>query len=121
MAEVIRFGIVGTGMGFDRARKASKTPGAQLVAVCTLDEERGSKAADEMGCELIRDYEAMLARPDIDAVGVYTPSGRHCDFAIQALQAGKHAFTTKPMDIRVEKCDAAIRAAKEAGKVLAVD
>jgi predicted dehydrogenase len=121
MAEVVRFGIVGTGMGFDRARKAANTPGAQLVAVCTLDEERGQRAASEMGCEFLRDYAALLARPDIDAIGVYTPSGRHCDFAIQALQAGKHAFTTKPMDIRVEKCDAAMRTAKEAGKVLAVD
>jgi predicted dehydrogenase len=121
MAEVVRFGIVGTGMGYDRARKAARTEGARLVAVCTLDEERGRKAAAELDCEFIPDYEAMLAREEIDAIGVYTPSGRHCDFAIQALQAGKHAFTTKPMDIRVEKCDAAILAAKAAGKVLAVD
>jgi predicted dehydrogenase len=108
-------------MGYDRARKAAGTAGAKLVAICTKDEERGQKAAAELGCALIRDIDELLGRPDIDAIGVFTPSGWHCDFAIRVLQAGKHAFTTKPMDIRVEKCDAAIRAAKEAGKVLAVD
>lgn len=121
MPEVVRFGIVGTGMGYDRARKAANTPGAALVAVCSLDEARGRKAAEEFNCEFIPRYEEMLAREDIDAIGVFTPSGWHCDFAIQAMKAGKHAFTTKPMDIRVEKCDEAIRVAKETGKVLAVD
>jgi predicted dehydrogenase len=117
----IRFAIVGTGMGYDRARKAANTPGARLVAVCSLDEQRGRKAAEEFGCEYVPDYDALLARADIDAVGVMAPSGWHCDFAIRALKAGKHAFTTKPMDIHVGKCDEAIRAAREAGKVLAVD
>ncbi|HZP81384.1 MAG TPA: Gfo/Idh/MocA family oxidoreductase, partial [Chthonomonadaceae bacterium] len=121
MAEVVRFAIVGSGMGYDRARKAASTPGAQLVAICTLDPERGRRAAEELGCELMDDYAALLAREDIDVVGILTPSGWHCDFAIQALKAGKHVFTTKPMDIRLEKCDAAIRAAQEAGKVFAVD
>lgn len=121
MAEVVRFAIIGSGMGYDRARKAANTPGAQLVAVCTLDPERGQRAVQELGCELTDDYAALLAREDIDAVGILTPSGWHCDFAIQALKAGKHVFTTKPMDIRLEKCDAAIRAAQEAGKVFAVD
>ena len=63
----------------------------------------------------------MIARDDVDAVGIYTSSGTHCDYAIEAIAAGKHAFVTKPMDILVEKCDAAIRAAKDASKVLAVD
>ncbi len=121
MAEDVRFAIVGTGMGYDRARKAAATPGAKLVAVCTLDPERGQRAAEELHCDLMTDYAALLARDDVDAVGILVPSGLHCDFAIQALQAGKHVFVTKPMDIRVEKCDAATRAAQETGKVFAVD
>ncbi len=74
MAEVVRFAIVGTGMGYDRARKAANTPGAQLAAVCTLDPERGKRAAEELGCDLVTDYDSMLARDDIDAVGILTPA-----------------------------------------------
>ncbi|MDH7570808.1 MAG: Gfo/Idh/MocA family oxidoreductase, partial [Armatimonadota bacterium] len=121
MADVVRFGIVGTGMGYNRAQKAANTPGATLAAVCSLDEVRGRKAAAEFGCDYVREYDDLLARPDIDVVGVLTPSGWHCDFAIRAMKAGKHVFTTKPMDTRLEKCDEAIRVARETGKVLAVD
>ncbi len=71
MADVVRIGIVGTGKGYGRARQAASTAGAQLVAVCTLDEERGRRAASELGCEFIRDYEEMLGRADIDAIGVF--------------------------------------------------
>jgi predicted dehydrogenase len=63
----------------------------------------------------------MLDRRDIDVIGVLTSSGTHCEYAVQALQAGKHAFTTKPMDIRLEKVDAAIAASERTGKILAVD
>jgi predicted dehydrogenase len=121
MADDVRFGIVGLGMGRDRADKAVRTPGARLVAVCDILEERGAKAAAELECDWIVDYDELLARDDIDAIGVFTPSGMHCDFALRALQAGKHAFTTKPMDLSVAKCDAAIAEADRRGLVLAVD
>ncbi|NLC59054.1 MAG: Gfo/Idh/MocA family oxidoreductase [Armatimonadetes bacterium] len=121
MANRVRFAIVGTGMGSDRARKAANTPGAELVAVCSLDVAGGQRLATELGCDFVADYDTLLAREDVDVVGVMTPSGWHCDFAIRALRAGKHAFTTKPMDLRLEKCDEAIRAAQETGRILAVD
>lgn len=121
MADEVRFGIVGLGMGRDRANKAAKTPGARLVAVCDILEERGAKAAEDLGVEWVREYDRLLEREDVDAIGVFTPSGWHCDFALRALQAGKHAFTTKPMDLDVAKCDAAIAEAEARGLVLAVD
>ncbi|MGQ9729849.1 MAG: Gfo/Idh/MocA family protein [Candidatus Zipacnadales bacterium] len=121
MTHEVRFGIVGLGVGRDRANKVADTPGAKLVAVCDIHEERGARAAKELGVEWLRDYDELLAREDIDVVGIYTPSGMHCDFAVRALQAGKHTFTTKPMDLTVEKCDTAIAEAKRRGLILAVD
>ena len=121
MADDIRFAIVGTGMGYGRARRVTETPGARLVAVCTLDEERGRKAAEEFGCAVVRDLDELLRRDDIDVVGIMTPSGLHCEHAIRAMKAGKHVYTTKPMDIRVERCDEAIRTARETGRLLCVD
>jgi len=108
-------------MGSVRAETATQTPGAELACVCSLDEAQAIEWAGKLGCDWTTRYEEMLARQDIDVIGVLTPSGTHCDYAIQALQAGKHTFTTKPMDIRLEKVDAAIQAAEQAGKILAVD
>lgn len=117
----VKFGILGLGRGAKVAKTAAKTKGAELVCVCDLQEDRAREVAEELNCEWTVDYDKMLGRDDIDAVGVFTSSGTHCDLAIKAMEAGKHAFVTKPMDIRVERCDAAIEAAKRAGVVLAVD
>jgi predicted dehydrogenase len=120
MADV-RFGIVGTGMGASRAETASKTAGAKLVCVCDFVEERAKALANKLGCEYETSYEKMLERDDIDVVGVMTPSGMHADFSIMAVKAGKHVYTTKPMDILVERCDELIETAQKAGVILAVD
>jgi len=121
MRDRIGFGIVGSGMGHNRARIVARTEGARLAAICTLDIPRGQRIAEELGCDLITSYEDMLARDDIDVVGILTPSGLHGEFAIKAMKAGKHVFVTKPMEITVEKCDEMIRVAKETGRILAVD
>ncbi|HGE73213.1 TPA: Gfo/Idh/MocA family oxidoreductase [Candidatus Poribacteria bacterium] len=121
MAKEIRFGIVGLGMGANRADIASKTPGAKLSCVCDIVEANAKKVAEKYGCAYETDYEKMLKRDDVDVVGVMTPSGLHAEFAIMAAKAGKHVFTTKPMDILVEKCDELIETAKNAGVILAVD
>jgi predicted dehydrogenase len=108
-------------MGSVRAETTTHTPGAELACLCSLDEGQAQEWAGKLGCDWTTDYEEMLERKDIDVIGVLTPSGTHVDYAIQALQAGKHTFTTKPMDITVAKCDAAIEAAEKAGRILAVD
>lgn len=121
MGEEIRFGIVGLGMGKNRAKIASQTPGAKLTCVCDIVEENAKRTAEEFGCDWETDYEKMLERDDIDVVGVMTPSGLHAEFAIMAAKSGKHVFTTKPMDILVKKCDELIETVKKAGVILAVD
>jgi UDP-N-acetyl-2-amino-2-deoxyglucuronate dehydrogenase len=121
MANEIRFGIVGLGMGANRADIAAKTAGAKLACVCDIVEENAKRVAEKHGCAYETNYEKMLQRDDIDAVGVMSPSGLHAEFAIMAAKAGKHVFTTKPMDILVEKCDELIETAKKAGVILAVD
>jgi len=114
-------GILGLGMGHDRARMATRTEGAKLVCVCDILEEKARAVAEELHCDWCLDYEQMLARDDLDVVGVLTPSGMHADHGVMAAQAGKHVFTTKPMDLRVEKCDELIAACQRAGVLLAVD
>ena len=117
----VRFGIMGLGRGRKAAEQVANAAGAKLVCVCDLQEDKAKEHGEMYGCDWTTDYKAMFARDDIDVIGVYTSSGTHCDYAIEAIRAGKHAFVTKPMDVRVEKCDAAIQAAKDAGKILAVD
>ena len=98
----VRFGIMGLGRGRKAAEQIMEADGAVLACVCDLQEEKAREKGEEHGCDWTTDYKEMFARDDIDAIGVYTSSGTHCDYAIEVMQAGKHAFVTKPMDILVE-------------------
>ena len=120
-ADPVRFAIIGLGMGRNRAKLATETEGAELAVVCSLDEARARDTAREFNCDWSTSFAEVVHRDDVDVVGILTPSGTHCRLAVEALQAGKHVFTTKPLDIQVAVCDQAIAAARAADRLLAVD
>src|SRR6185369_2786401 len=43
------------------------------------------------------DFDALLARKDIDVVDLCVPPARHHEFAIRAANAGKHVIMEKPL------------------------
>lgn len=118
---VVRFGIAGLGVGRSRARWTLETPGAQLTAIYDGRLDNAQKLASEWGCAAAGSFEELIARDDVDVVGIFTPSGTHADLAIQAMRAGKHAISTKPPDVSVAKVDAMAGVAKETGRLLAID
>jgi len=65
------------------------------------------------------DFDALLKRPDIEAVCVTVPSGLHGEITIRALAAGKHVLCEKPLEITTERIDLMTAAAKESGRILA--
>ena len=121
MADAVRFAVVGLGMGRPRADRCKETDGAELVAICDLSEERGVAASGELGVPWVQSYDDLLARDDVDVVGLWTPSGTHAGMAVQALAAGKHVCMTKPMDITTAACDRAIHEADSRGLLLGID
>ena len=119
--EPVRFVIVGLGMGKARAKQMQSWSGTELVGVCDIDEERASAAAEELGVPYTTDVREWLDKDEVEVVYVVTPSGRHAEVGVQALEAGKHVLTTKPMDVTLEACDSMIRLAEERGLLLGVD
>jgi predicted dehydrogenase len=117
----IGFGIVGAGMvARYHAAGIERAPGARLVAVCREDAARADKAAAQFGVPCDASLEALLARPDIDAICICTPSGQHAAQAIAAARAGKHVLVEKPMALTLADADAMIVACQEAGVHLGV-
>ena len=117
----VRFVVVGLGMGHSRAKMIQNTPGAKLVGVCDVVEERAKHTAEECGVPYETDARRWLDKPEVEAVFVLTETGNHGKVACQALEAGKHAMVTKPMDATVAACDRMIRLAEAKGLTLAVD
>jgi len=119
----LRFGIIGAG-GIAHAH-ANTLRGlgemAELVAACDAIPAAADKFASEFGIETYGGpdgIERMLARPDLDAISLGTPSGLHYVQACQGLRAGKHVLTEKPMAITLGQADEMIGAQAETGKTL---
>jgi len=112
----LRIGLIGVE---HRARMASNwhdDPRAQIVAGCDIDDEFlgrfQEKHKDTFTCN---DYRDLVARDDVDAVGVFTRDNLHAEHAVAALEAGKHVFCEKPMAIHTEDCDRMLEAWRQSG------
>ena len=74
--EQLRFGLIGCGRVAPRhAESVDALPDARLVAVADVRESRAAHFAQHYGADMLTDYRALLARPDVDVVSICTPSG----------------------------------------------
>jgi predicted dehydrogenase len=66
------------------------------------------------GAAVEADPQAVLERPDIDAVVVCAENVCHADLACKAAEAGKHLYLEKPLALTVEDGRAAVDAVRAA-------
>ena len=92
----------------------------ELAAVVDTHPDRAERLAADRGGKVFTSLTDALAAVDIDIVVVCTPTGRHGEVAIEALQAGKHVIIEKPAETTVAKTDQIIEAQRKAGKLVAV-
>jgi predicted dehydrogenase len=116
----IRVGIVGatvtpggSGWGANAHVPALRAlPDYELKAVCTAHSESARASAEKFGAELAFDnFEAMLARPEVDLVVVCVRVPGHYDLVMQALEAGKNVFCEWPLGISLAQAQEMAHAA----------
>jgi myo-inositol 2-dehydrogenase / D-chiro-inositol 1-dehydrogenase len=101
----------GTGIGGQAAELG------ELVACCDVHAGNAKRFAEAMErkfgskCRVYGDYREMLAQEkDLDAVTIGTPDHWHVKIAIDAMKAGKHVYSEKPLTLTLEEgkviCDA---------------
>jgi predicted dehydrogenase len=101
-------------MGRIRATSAHGHAQCELIQVVDVQEERAIALATELGCSSGNDWQALVVRPDIDAVAVSTPHNLLAPVSIAALQSGKHVFVEKPMARTVSEGREILRALEAA-------
>lgn len=94
---------------------AKKHDHVDLAAIWDADADRGRAAAEQFEVEFIPDLDTLLARDDIDAVGIASETQLHGDHIVSACEAGKHCMVEKPFTRTPAQADAAIAAAEKAG------
>jgi predicted dehydrogenase len=118
--ECVRFALVGAGnIAKIYVAAFEVIPDAKVTVICSRTEATGRALAQKCGAAWVADFREAVARDDVDAVVVATPSGTHADVAVAAAQAGKHLLVEKPLDITLARVDSIIQAAAQAGVVLA--
>ena len=127
MAEMVRGAVIGAG-GVARLRhipafqEAARRGLAELVALCDPVAAALDAAGDEAGiASRYLDYRDVLARDDIDVVAIATPNSLHEPIAIAALQAGKHVLCEKPLALSLDGARRMAAAARDSGRVHAVN
>jgi UDP-N-acetyl-2-amino-2-deoxyglucuronate dehydrogenase len=122
MKKFINFGLVGCGRisknHIDALSKLQKD--ARLVAVCDIDESKARRTGEENSIDYYTSLENMLARGDLDAISICTPSGLHPVHGIAAAKKKLHVITEKPMATSLKKADELISACDENGVQLFV-
>ncbi|WP_020579317.1 Gfo/Idh/MocA family protein [Actinopolymorpha alba] len=89
--------------------------GAVAVAGWDDDRDRGQEGCRRFGLSFEADLDQLLARTDIDAVIVTSPTNKHAEHVVAAAAAGKHVLLQKPMALTLPDCDAIIAAVREHG------
>ncbi|PTX92059.1 hypothetical protein DB346_24230 [Verrucomicrobia bacterium LW23] len=120
----LRWGVVGYGGAFNMGKHhLDHAVGAGMVAAGATDLDPKRVAIAKTDFPDITTYASlteMVADPNIDGVTIITPHSAHKANVIEALNAGKHVVTEKPMGITAAECDEMIAAAQAAGKMLSV-
>ncbi len=101
--EKIRVGIIGAG----RIAEMVHVPSLRLcpdwcevVAVASRTEDKAKAFAERLRIPRVhRDWGALLADPDVDAVVICPPSGLTYAVAMAAAVAGKHILCEKPLGL----------------------
>ena len=101
---MIGIAVLGAGrIGKIHAASVAANPKAKLVAIADPFPEAVEPVARSLGTEAMVDPMAAIARPDVDAVVIGTPTDTHVGFLLKAVGLGKAVFCEKPIDLSLER------------------
>ena len=117
MSDSVRLAVISFAHGhvLSYCRAIAGFDDAEVVAAWDDDHQRGQTHAAEFGLDWEPDLDQLLARQDIDAVFVASPTNRHAEHVIAAAEARKQVLLQKPMALTLEDCDAIINVINRAG------
>lgn len=123
----VRIGFVGVGgMGMAHVQNLIRIPGAEIVAICDIVEERVKKAQDLVERAGFKrpegfsrgetDWQRLCSSNDVDLVYTATPWKWHVPICVAAMQNGKHAATEVPAAITLDECWELVETSEKTGK-----
>ena len=119
----MKVALAGAGaFGVKHLEAIAKIDGVEVVSLVgrTLEATRGGRRASSASGTSPPSSTRALARPDVDAVILATPTQIHASQTIACLKAGKHVQVEIPLADRLADAEEVARVQKESGKVAMV-
>ena len=123
----LRLGLIGSGWyGLVIVKAALKVGGAEIAAICDVDNEHLTNGAAEIqqlqgkAPRTYRDYRELLEQNDMDAIIIATPPQWHALQFIAACEKGFDIYCEKPLAYDINEGKAMVAAAKKAGNVVQI-
>jgi predicted dehydrogenase len=96
----LRVGVLGAGAWARAAHIPGwrRDPRAEVAVICDVERARAEETGARFGVAASsNDWQATVARSDLDVIDIATPSHTHFELAWAALEAGKHVLCEKPV------------------------
>ncbi len=117
----VRIGVIGVGgMGSSHCGVMGKAPEARLCAVCDISESTARAVGEKHQVPYFTSPMELIRSKLCDAVIVATPHPARPEIAIDAMRAGLHVLSEKPLSERVSTADKMIKTAAQKGVALAI-
>lgn len=116
----IRWGILSTAkIALEKVIPAMKQGKySEVTSIASRDFNKAKKASVSLEIpKAYGTYEELLSDPDIEAVYIPIPNHLHVEWAIKALEAGKHVLLEKPVGISSNQAEILIQASKAKPKL----
>lgn len=121
----VRIAVIGVrGRGADLAGEFARNKGAEVVAVCDIDDASFSKPiqavekADAKAPRTEKDFRRLLDDKSIDAIAVAAPDHWHALMTVMGCQAGKDVYVEKPASHNIVEGRRMVEAARKYNRVV---
>jgi 2-hydroxy-4-carboxymuconate semialdehyde hemiacetal dehydrogenase len=119
MSRPIHVALAGAGaFGIKHLEAIKLIPDTKVVSLVGREFDPTKAVAEKYGIEHVTtDLSESLARKEVDAVVLCTPTQMHAAQAMQCLQAGKHVQVEIPMADSLHDAEALVAAQRESGRI----
>jgi 2-hydroxy-4-carboxymuconate semialdehyde hemiacetal dehydrogenase len=122
MSKTVRIALAGPGaFGIKHLDGLKNIEGVEITSIIGRELPKAEEVAKKYGAKHVTtNLDEALARPDVDAVILCTPTQMHAEQSIAAMKAGKHVQVEIPLCDRLEEGRAVVQTQKQTGLVAMV-
>lgn len=117
----MRIGILGTGeMGKTHANIYKRFPDVKIAGIAGRDGSKTREVADSLAIRAHANAFELIHSDEVDAIDLCLPSAVHKEYAVEALNSGKHVFCETPLAYTAEDAEAMVEASRQNDRIMMV-